>query len=223
MNDFTMYVIVGVAVFIVGGIIYAKWHEYKRKQGLRKIAEDLGLDYVEDGKHHLFNSLSDLSLFSGGRSRKCSQMICGETDEVTIGIFDYTYHSGRGDDKRSYTQSVIALQSEQIKLPQFQMRPQSSILDILGSVLGIQNIDFETHPEFSKMFILQGNDEAAIREFFDADWLSFLERYKGFSLEGRNGALIFYCSNRQIRPSEIKDYLAKAYDIYGHIIERAAA
>lgn len=219
-NDFTMYIIIGVGLFIVGGILYAKWHEYRRKKGMRTIAEELGLEYIEDGNHHLVTALSDFSLFSGGRSRKCSKMICGETEEVAISIFDYTYHTGRGDEKRSFTQSVIALQSEQIKTPRFQMRPQG-IFDILGSALGIQDIDFETHPEFSKMFILQGNDEEAIREFFDSDWLSFLEQYKGFSLEGRDGALVFYCSNREIRPTEIKDYLAKAYDIYGHIVERA--
>ncbi len=101
------------------------------------------------------------------------------------------------------------------------LRPQN-MLDRLGAAMGFQDIDFETHPNFSQMFVLQGEDEAAIRTFFDDEWLNFWENYRGFSIEGQNGSLIFYTANHRIRPNEIKNYLGKAYEIYGHILERSA-
>ena len=221
-GNFMVYLIVGFIVFgLVGKLVYA-WVQYRRKKRLREVAEELGLEYIDDGQHSLLRSVSDLSLFRAGRKGKSSKMICGDTGELTIGIFDYSYVSGSGDSTKSHTQSVIALLSDQIVLPRFSLRPQGILFKLIN-VLGVQDIDFEEHPEFSRMFFLQGEDEQAIREFFDAEWIDFLTRFQGYCIEGKNGALVFYRLNKQVKPDQTKEYLAKAYDFFGHIVERASA
>ncbi len=222
MKMLLIYAGLALPVFvIVGKIVYA-FLQHKRKKRLRQVADELGLAYIEDGNHTLLPSISDFSLFSTGRKGKCSKMICGETGELTIGIFDYTYVAGSGESTKRYTQSVIALSSEQIAIPRFNLRPQR-ILDKLISVLGIKDIEFEDYPEFSRMFFLQSNDEQGVRDFFDSEWIDFLTRFKGFSIEGRDGALIFYKSNKKVHPNQIKEYLSKAYDFFGHIVQRSVA
>ena len=221
--DFAL-IIAGLAIAllaILGKAILAIL-QLQRKKRLRKIADDLGLIFIEDGNHALFSSISDFQLFSVGRKGKCSKMICGETDELTIGIFDYTYVAGSGESTKRYAQSVIALSSEQIAIPQFNLRPQR-ILDKLISVLGIKDIEFENYPEFSRIFFVQSNDEQGVRDFFDSEWIDFLTRFKGFSIQGRDGALIFYKSNKKVHPNQIKEYLSKAYDFFGHIVQRSGA
>ncbi|MCH2182020.1 MAG: hypothetical protein MK108_08450 [Mariniblastus sp.] len=220
-GNLMFYAIVGLIVFgLVGKVVYA-WFQYRRKKRLREVADELGLEYIEDGQHSLFQSISDLSLFRSGRSGKSSKMICGDTGELTIGIFDYSYVSGSGDSTKSYTQSVIALLSDQIVLPRFNLQPQGILHKLIGA-LGVQDIDFEEYPEFSRMFFLQGEDEQGIRDFFDAEWIDFLARFQGYCIEGKDGALIFYRPNKQVHPDQIKEYLSQAYDFFGHIIERAA-
>ena len=217
----TILFIAGIASFVIASIIYGIWRERKRRQQLRQVADDLGLEYVAKGEHPLYSVVHDFRLFSHGRSRKRSKLIAGETDDLTIGVFDYAYTTSSGENSTTHRQSVVALHSDAIVIPCFNLRPQN-MLDRLGAAMGLQDIDFENHPNFSQMFVLQGEDEAAIRTFFDGDWLDFLENYRGFSIEGRNGSLIFYKARYRIRPNEIKNYLGKAYEIYGHIIERSA-
>lgn len=221
--DFALIIAgLAIALFAILGKAMLAILQLQRKKRLRKIADDLGLIYIEDGNHALFSSISDFPLFSVGRKGKCSKMICGETDELTIGIFDYTYVAGSGESTKRHAQSVIALSSEQIAIPQFNLRPQR-ILDKLISVLGIRDIEFENYPEFSRMFFVQSNDEQGVRDFFDSEWIDFLTRFKGFSIQGRDGALIFYKSNKKVHPNQIKEYLSKAYDFFGHIVQRSGA
>ena len=54
----------------------------------------------------------------------------------------------------------------------------------------------------------------------DNDLLNFFEDYSGYSVEGRNGALILYRPGKRIRPDEVKDFLAKAYEVFGYVADR---
>ena len=214
-------VFLAIALFIVGGIVFAIWQERKRRKELGEIAESLGLEYMPDGNNQLLSHISDFALFNSGRSRKNTKVISGETDEVRIAIFDYQYTTGSGKNSHTHHQSVVALQSSKLMMPRFRMRPEG-MFDKLGSLVGANDIDFDSHPNFSRMFVLKGDDEEAIRKFFTNDLLNFFEDYTGYSVEGRDGALILYRPGKRIKPAEIKDYLAKAYEVFGYVADRAS-
>ena len=113
-------------------------------------------------------------LFSQGRSKRISNLIHGDTDEVALGIFDYRYTTGSGKNSHTYRQTVVCFRSPTSNLPQFALKPQS-FLHAVGKLFGYQDIDFQSHPKFSKAFILRGTSETAVRKLFTADLLSFLE------------------------------------------------
>ena len=99
------------------------------------------------------------------------------------------------------------------------MRPEG-MFDKIASVLGFQDIDFESHPTFSKMFVLKSSEEEAIRKYFSPRILEFFETQKGISVEAAHGALFFYRAGRRIKPDEIKDYLGQAYEVYGEMVDQ---
>jgi hypothetical protein len=205
-------VIVMIAVIAIGSHLSEK----KRRTEIDASAEDMGLTYVSEDNGSLREQLAHFRLFDKGRGREVSNIISGDAGDVAITIFDYKFVTGSGKNKTTYNQSVIVLQSPNLSCPDFSMRPQG-ILDWFGSALGLQDIDFETHPEFSKMFVLQSSNEEAIRGFLPAEFLTLMESKKGYSVEADRDTLIFYRARKRLKPEEIKDGLAEAYEIY-HVL-----
>jgi hypothetical protein len=112
----------------------------------------------------------------------------------------------------------VLLESANIEAPAFSMR-QQGFFDKFGKVMGFQDIDFDSHPKFSGMFVLQGPNEEAVRKFFTPNLLEFFETQEKVSVEGGRGRVMIYGVRKILPPSEVKDALAKAYEVYGHIVD----
>ena len=220
MDDTAVIILIigGVAVFVAVIIMFVAYAERKRREGLEEIANELGLTFLRDGDSNIHNQIGGFGLFNQGRRREMSNLIKGTTDEVQIAIFDYKYVTGSGKNQSTHSQTVASLQSNLINAPDFTLRPEG-MFDKIGGALGFQDIDFETHPQFSSMFVLKGDNEARIREFFTNELLEFFETQSGISLEARQGALIFYRPRSRAKPEQVKDLLSQAYGVFGAIVD----
>ena len=100
------------------------------------------------------------------------------------------------------------------------MRPEG-MFDKLGSAMGFQDIDFDTHPEFSKLFVLQSSNEEMVRAFFKPSLLEFFETKKGVSVEAQTGTMFFHRPGRRVKAEQLKDLLSEAYEVYGHMVDQS--
>ena len=203
-----------IALLVGGGVLYSMHAAKKRRENLLATAESMGLTFCPDGDEALLDQLSSFKLFNQGRARKMKNLIQGDSGEVSIAIFDYQYTTGSGKNSHTHLQSVVALQSHELVCPDFTMRPEG-MFDKIGSALGFQDIDFESHPVFSKSFVLQSSNEAAIRQYFTPSLLEFFQTKPGISVEAQSGTLFFYRSGKRISPEQIKNNLAQAYEVFG--------
>ncbi len=208
-----------VLVFVFGGLIYAFYAEKKRAESLKDFADELGLDFFPKGREDVLAKVQQFKLFSTGRSRKMKNLILGTTDIASIAIFDYQYTTGSGKNSSTHSQTVVSMQSSALTIPDFTLRPEG-LMDWFGSALGFQDIDFDNHPEFSKLFVLKGENEAAVREFFDDQILDFFVQRKGVTFEGASGVFV-YCRRRtRTSVQDIKKYLEEGYTVYSSFMER---
>ena len=214
-----VFIIVFIALVIGGGIWYSMHAAKKRREGFIEAAQEMGLQSFPDGDSELMNRFAGFKLFSRGRARKMKNVIQGDSGEVKIAIFDYQFTTGNGKQTQTHYQSVVSLQSNEIQCPGFTMRPEN-MFDKIGSVIGLKDINFDTHPNFSKMFVLKSSDEPGIREYFKPPLLEFFETKKGISVEAAHGALFFYRPRKKIKPEEVKDYLSQAYEVYGALVDQ---
>ena len=206
-----------LAACFVWGIVFKIKNQRRQKQGiadLREQAKQLGLQFTEKPDGEAYHRFDKFMLFKRGRKPRVSNLIEGDSGDVKISIFDYRYKFG----KHPYRQTVIALQSEQLRLPEFWMRPEM-LLDKIGDTLGLQDFDFDSHPEFSKLFVLKGSDEAAIRHYFTPKLLEFFERHPNNSLEANNDTMFFYRERELRKPEELKDLLTLAYEAFNVLAE----
>ncbi|MBI2478872.1 MAG: hypothetical protein HYV60_09625 [Planctomycetia bacterium] len=214
-------IFVAVGGLLLGVIVWAMRAEKKRVAAMREFAEGLGLEFFDSGHDELFTRLARFQLFNSGRSRIIKNVILGQTDIASIAIFDYRYITGSGKSQATHAQTVVAMESESLHLPSFTMRPEN-LLDRVGSALGFQDIDFDQHPQFSKMFVLKGADEGAIREFFDTKILDFFAGRPGICFEGANEMFIYYRTGKHQPATELRKCLEEGYSTYQAFVDRAS-
>ena len=183
-----------IGTFVVGFAIIgvlAYLADKKRKEALEALAKEMGLEFFPDGNSELEQQLSGFNLMNRGYSKKLNKLILGQTDDVTIAIFDYCYTTGSGKNRSRHSQTVASLQSNQLSHCDFTMRPEG-FMDSIGGALGFQDIDFESHPNFSNMFVLKGDSEEAVRSRFQPAVLEYFEDKPGVSVESHAGNIILY-------------------------------
>jgi len=168
-----------------------------RVEQVEKIAKHLGLSFTPKDEFGLINLLKDFKLFRRGGRKRITNIMGEKSDllEADFSVFDYRYTISTGKSSRTFRQTVFFVQSKQLGLPQFYMKPEHFFHKI-GNYLGIEDIDFEAFPQFSDQYWLKGKDEAAIRESMKEEILRFFTIEKYWNLEAINYYLIFYSKNR---------------------------
>ena len=76
------------------------------------------------------------------------------------------------------------------------------IFDRVMAFTGYKDIDFKMYPDFSKKFLLMGNNEPEIREFFTDEVIRFFENHQIYHLESNGEALIIFDKIKLARTDE---------------------
>jgi hypothetical protein len=212
-NLFPVVIILAIVAVAIIGTIWGKYAERKRTEQVRQAAKQLGLTFNPMDDAGLLSELSSLRLFTQGHSRKIKNIVHGETDQVEIGIFDYQYTTGSGKNAKTRKHTVIYFESPDLQLPQFAMRPEN-LFHKLGSLVGLKDIDFDSHPVFSRAFHLQGEDEPSVRQLFREEILSQFENHTGVCVEGRQRQLIYFRSATRVAPEEIRSFMEEGFKVF---------
>src|SRR5262249_27072956 len=157
----------------------------------------LGFDFAPKDDRGLLDSHKSFHLFSQGHAKKISNILRGASGDLAVMIFDYTYTTGSGKSSSTWRQTAIGFRVTAPTLPAFSLRPES-FFDRLGKLFGYQDINFEEHPIFSRSYLLRGPDEAAIRDAFTEDVLTYFEENRGLSTEANGDHLLYYRHNKRV-------------------------
>ncbi len=200
-----------IAAIAVVGLIVANVLRRRRTDALRRVAEGLGLEFVPQGSGQIVAGLGCFALFSRGRSKKVLNLMHGSGDGREVDLFDYQYVTGHGKSTRTSRCTVVCLRFDGQGLPGFSLRPEGA-WDKMKSWFRSADIDFDTHPQFSRSFALRGENEPAIRAIFPSAVLEFYEQHPGLSTEGLDRTLVFYRRAKRIPPADVGQFLADALE-----------
>ena len=208
-------------ILILVGVLFLrtmwKWEEQQLKK-FKDFAEQMGMEFSAKGDRTLRESLAAFDLFSQNGVR-ITNVLHGDSEQLGYGeefevrTLDFTYQSG----KSTISQTVICFRSSQLSLPDFSMRPEYFFHKI-GSKLGYQDIDFESHPttaEFSKKYLLRGKDEQTIRALFTDTALTFFAAHPDeVCVEGSDDQLIWYQPGKIIEPEYIPAFMKEGFEVF---------
>jgi hypothetical protein len=204
---FFAFIFIFVLVFF-----YQRRKERERTQYMQAVANHLRWNFAETAPMNMIAGLQNFTLFNQGQSRQIRNFMYGEANGVKAAMFDYTYVTGSGKNRQTHFQTVTYLEPANLRVPYFSLRPEGFFTKLL-TAFGYQDIDFGQRPEFSKQYLLRGQDEMTIRQTFNDQLLSFFETYQGTSVDAGNNQLFVFRAGYRCQPQEAQNQLALALNI----------
>lgn len=209
-------IIGGIIIFVGLIILLAYWSEKKRREAMQQVAEKLECSFRADGSSFL-DELADYFLFGLGHAKRAKNVIASEKPDFDVAIFDYRYTTGSGKNQSTHNQTVVRVRTAGLDLPHFEVRPENFFHKI-GGMFGYQDIDFEDYPDFSKRYLLRGDNEEAVREAFSEEVIRFFENIKDICAEGRGDTLLVYRRGRRLKPEQIEEKTKEALQVLGAFV-----
>ena len=223
-GDPFVFVIVlsAVAIFAIVSYLVRKARSKQRAEDLQQVANELGLSFSPWASDELTNQLSWCALLSRGRSKTILNLMRSSNADREVAVFDYQYVTGHGKSRRTVTTTVACLRSDGAPLPGFSLRPEGT-WDKISGWFGRADIDFDTHPKFSRAFVLSGQSESAVRALFTPPVLDHCEQFTGISVEGLDQTVVLYRLGKSVPAPAIKQFLADAFELLSVLHGAASA
>lgn len=123
---------------------------------------------------------------------------------VSWEIADITFNEGNAFTAETFHTTLMVLKLNK-KIPIFTMEKEGvfeKIFDRVMAFTGYKDIDFKMYPDFSKKFLLMGNNESEIRSFFTHEIIHFFENHHIYHLESNGEALILFDKIKLARTDE---------------------
>lgn len=182
---------------------------------MQETATKLGLEFNTSDEYGLIGMMKDFKLFKKGYGKRISNILSikREIEDNDIRVFDYKYIIGAGNSTRKIMQTVFYIHSKELNLPEFIIKPEY-FYHRIGEYFGMQDINFDIFPDFSKHYLVQGPEEDLIRNALNHELLAYLSNEKKWSVEGLNYLLIFYRNGKRIPIEEMEAFYKKGMELF---------
>ena len=215
MDTMIIVIIVGCLAAVGIGIWIWVRLEKNRTADWEAVATRLGAKFIPKGSEA--HAGFEFRLFSKGSRRRMKNHLKWESERVTIHLADYFYttyqNTGQGRSSKVHRQTVCILEKEGSSFPKSFLRRERGLIDWVGEKFGTQDIDFEDDPDFSKAFMLKG-DEIQTKNVFSRELRQhFLENRKSFRTFEMSGNAILLDFGSRRKPEDYADLVAVAMPV----------
>ena len=195
-----------IVLFVVLAVLGGRARR-RRSEAMEQVAAQHGFRFEGDGDLARLRNVADLWLFQHGSGR-ARNVMTGTIDGVAVTLLDFSYSTG-GKQQHVTAQAVALFPEAGRGLPDMTLRPQRA-LDTVGRLLGAQDIDFPSHQEFSRNYLLRGPSEAAIRAALSDDTLAWFGGQQPWAVEVVAGTVAVYRPNDLRAPQEMMGFAGEA-------------
>lgn len=205
-------------LFVVAVVVFSEKARKQRQEELSTFAAKHSLEFYPTSTPEALGIYAPFPLLSKGRSRTVTNVILADTQDTTARLFDYKFTTGSGKQTATHHFSVVYFKSDLLMLPEFSLT-QEKFYHWIGKVFGMQDVNFDTHPKFSSLFLLQGADEAEIRRFFTSHRLTTLENFGHLCIEANQSRCLIYLVP-QISAKDYPGWLEESYKVFSALCEK---
>ncbi len=169
----------------------------KRQKSIQQISEEM------HWKYNAFSTqeMKKLPTFGYFETRKIDK-ISNVLSNKDCTIFDVQFSEGELIAKQVIKATMLYIHTIKT-VPNFTL-DKEGIFEYILDFAGYTDIDFDTHPDFSKRFYLAGENEEKIRTFFTDELILFLESNKQYHIEASENGLLVIGKGRLKGVKEIK-------------------
>lgn len=177
----------------------------QRQKRLRNLATEK--DYKYNSKVNWnTNALQKFHFFEIRPIERKYNCLKGTFNEMDMSweIADVTYNEGQAFNAETFNMTLMVVKLNR-KIPVFTLEKEGVLEKLFDRVMaftGYKDIDFEMYPDFSKKFLLMGNNESEVRSFFTDDVIRFFENKQIFHLESNGDSLLIFDKIKLARTDE---------------------
>lgn len=171
----------------------------RRQNSIKELAIDYGLTY--DSKKEKDTHFMDHFYFFRTKSihHIYNKLI---TKNKVLKIYDIEFSEGEFIAKETVRTTMLYVSLENT-IPQFTL-DREGFLEKMYAFAGFKDIPIQEHADFNKRFYLLGEDEIAIKAFFNDDIIHFFESNPHYHIESNGNALLVFSKERIASTKEIK-------------------
>jgi MFS superfamily sulfate permease-like transporter len=171
----------------------------RRQTSCEELAENYNLSYLHKKQKDVF-FLNDFIFFRTKNINHINNQLSTKNQVITI--FDIEFSEGEFIAKEVVrtTMIYIALDTE---IPEFTL-DREGFLEKIYAFAGFKDIPIQDQEDFSNRFYLLGEDEEAIKKFFNEDLIHFFESNPYYHIESNGKALLVFGKERLASIKEIK-------------------
>jgi hypothetical protein len=241
LGEIVLLIFAAVLVaFIAAALIFSSRRARKRRESLQRVAQEIGFDFKGDDwfKAAGWNRQpgpkemgTALFVYLGGTGSRISNVMIGSAAGLEASLFDFSYKSrmqASGTVGNRDTNTIAAFH-QNLCLPFFTMHRTDS-LDRAVNSIDHQNIEFPSHPEFSRRYVVRGfmpvltkgreeenaRNNGKIQQLFSPALIAYFEQLsskRNWRIEGAGNQLILYSGLGPIRPDYLRSFLEEASSI----------
>ena len=176
----------------------------ERQHELQNLANEMNLDYFPV-KSLSFNQYQGYSFNLQGKVKYTSNMISGTLEGHWIVYNEILVDT---DLQTKSANNLIPAVSISLgsTVPKFTLE-QEGFFDRIKSYAGFDDIDFDNYPNFSEQFLLKGEDENSIREYFKPELIELIENNPNYHIENNGAMVLIYPFSKKIDLVEIRALL----------------
>ena len=204
-SDSPEWWVIVLGILVLGGALIGLMVilERRRSGKIQEIANRLGLTFRRKPTEADNLLPTGCHVAEIGHGRLVSNVLeAARTAELNLTLFDYQYTIGHGKSSNTVYQTITRMQSDLFRLPVFLLFPET-FLAKMGKMFGRADINFSDSPEFSRRYILRGDDEAAIRALFTPALRQVLEKQDRLTIEGAGSLLFIFRKGRRLKPDQL--------------------
>lgn len=188
----------------------------QRQKRLRNLATEKDYEFVSQIDWNTI-SLKKFHFFEIRPIERKYNCLRGSFKDLNVSweIADVTFNEGQAFTAETFNTTLIVLKLNK-KIPVFTMEKEGVLEKLFDRVMaftGYKDIDFEMYPDFSKKFLLMGNNESEIRSFFTDEILRFFENHQIYHLESNGEAIIIFDKIKLARTDETIAFIDYAREL----------
>ena len=201
MEAVVMFLIIGAIAVVLGIAVYRG--ASRRRDAFRTVANEMSLEFRPDFTE-LIADLSAGGVLRRGRSHRVKNVLVGTRGSLRVALADLSYMTGSGSGLLSHTESICVLRGHGLGLKTFVVHGSPPAL------AGDSGLRFADDPEFSRSYVLQGEDEEATRMLFGPEVRTHLLKLTDRPVRIEGGDEMLMLAHRPlVPPTELCALLAQ--------------
>lgn len=176
-----------------------KTHPTKRQKTMESLAEKNQLHYLSKKIKHT-HFLDKFLFFRTKQINHIYNQLSNRSNSITL--FDIEFSEGEFIAKEVVRTTMLYIKLDK-NIPEFTL-DREGFLEKVYAFAGFRDIQITNNSDFSKHFHLLGEDEEAIKSFFDNEITHFFESNPYYHIESNGSAILVFEKERMASIKEIK-------------------